>query len=169
MEGHCDRKNLDQHTRKFPFRSCLGIVSQRKENNRMRNLLGSFQHKNQATRSLGFAFRAFELYPEHKATDKPFCKIKLNIEKESVFEKTVVLSDLDIVNHVNNVKYLEWCLDYVDEKIIFNQKIKSFEMNFIKELSLKDLVVIHKNVNPTAVIFSIIKEEKTCFALQLNF
>ena len=128
-----------------------------------------FNTKIRRPEALALPFEHFELYPEHKATDKPFCKIKLNIEKESVFEKTVVLSDLDIVNHVNNVKYLEWCLDYVDEKIIFNQKIKSFEMNFIKELSLKDLVVIHKNVNPTAVIFSITKEEKTCFALQLNF
>ena len=93
-------------------------------------------------------------------------------------EKTVVLSDLDIVNHVNNVKYLEWCLDFVDEKLIFNSKIESFEMNFLKELSLKDKVVIissvrllgsgHENVNAESMIFSITKEEKTCFALQLN-
>jgi predicted methyltransferase MtxX (methanogen marker protein 4) len=66
----------------------------------------------------------------------------------------------------------------VDEKIIFNSKIKSFEMNFLKELSLKDKVVIissvrlldsgHENVNTDSMIFSITKEEKTCFALQLN-
>jgi len=66
----------------------------------------------------------------------------------------------------------------VNEKIIFNSKIKSFEMNFLKELSLKDKVVIissvrlldsgHVNVNADSMIFSITKEEKTCFALQLN-
>jgi len=66
------------------------------------------------------------------------------------------------------VKYLEWCLDFVDEDLIFNQKIESFEMNFLKELSLKDKVVIHESVNADSMIFSITKEEKTCFALQLN-
>ena len=137
-----------------------------------------FNTKTRRPEALALPFEHFELYPEQKATQKSFSKINLNNEKESEFEKTVVLSDLDIVNHVNNVKYLEWCLDFVDEKIIFNSKIKSFEMNFLKELSLKDKVVIissvrlldsgHVNVNADSMIFSITKEEKTCFALQLN-
>ena len=128
--------------------------------------------------ALALPFEHFELYPENKATEETFSKININHDTEIVFEKTVSLSDLDIVNHVNNVKYLEWCLDLVDEKIIFNQKIESFEMNFLKELSLKDKVVIissvlllgsgHENVNSDSMIFSITKEEKTCFALQLN-
>ena len=108
------------------------------------------------------------MYPEQKATEKPFSKINLNNEKESVFEKIVVLSDLDNVNHVNNVKYLEWCLDFLDVKLILNQKIESFEMNFLKELSLKDKVTINENFNTNSMIFSITKDDKTCFALQLN-
>jgi acyl-ACP thioesterase len=118
--------------------------------------------------ALALPFEHFELYPENKATQKPFSKISLNHETEMVFEKTVVLSDLDNVNHVNNVKYLEWCLDYVDVELILNQKIASFEMNFMKELSLKDKVAIHENLTSDAMIFSITKEDKTCFALQLN-
>ena len=117
---------------------------------------------------LGLPFEHFELYPGHKATQKTFSKINLNNETEMVFEKTVALSDLDIVNHVNNVKYLEWCLDFVDKKLVLNQRIKSFEMNFLKELSLKDKVVIHENLTKEAMIFSITKDDKTCFALQLN-
>ena len=137
-----------------------------------------FNTKIRRPEALALPFEHFELYPEQKATQKSFSKINLNNEKESVFEKKVVLSDLDIVNHVNNVKYLEWCLDFVDEKLIFNSKIESFEMNFLKELSLKDKVVIissvrllgsgDENVNAESMIFSITKEEKTCFALQLN-
>ena len=118
--------------------------------------------------ALALPFEHFELYPEHKATYNPFSKINLNNETEILFEKTVALSDLDIVNHVNNVKYLEWCLDFVDVKLILNQKIESFEMNFLKELSLKDKIIIHENLNSQAMIFSISKEDKTCFALQLN-
>ncbi len=118
--------------------------------------------------ALALPFEHFELYPEQKATEKPFSKINFSSETEMVFEKTVALSDLDIVNHVNNVKYLEWCLDLVDTELILNQKIESFEMNFLKELSLKDQVAIHENLTSEAMVFSITKDNTTCFALQLN-
>jgi acyl-ACP thioesterase len=127
-----------------------------------------FNTKIRRPETLALPFEHFKLYPEHKATQKILSKINLKNETEMAFEKTVALSDLDIVNHVNNVKYLEWCLDFFDEKLILNQLIESFEMNFLKELSLKDKVVIHENVNKDSIIFSITKEEKTCFALQLN-
>jgi len=127
-----------------------------------------FNTKIRRPEALALPFEHFELYPEHLATQKPFSKINLNNDKEFVFEKTVFLSDLDIVNHVNNVKYLEWCFDFVDVELILKQKIESFEMNFLKELSLKDKVVLHENLNDNPTVFSITKDDKTCFALQLN-
>ena len=119
--------------------------------------------------ALALPYDHFELYPEKRATKEGFSKIGLNHDKEIVFEKTVFLSDLDIVNHVNNVKYLEWCMDLVDENLILNQKLESFEMNFMKELSLKDTVVIHESISESDAVFSITKDEKACFALQLNW
>ncbi|MEO7978226.1 MAG: acyl-[acyl-carrier-protein] thioesterase, partial [Flavobacterium sp.] len=118
---------------------------------------------------LALPFEHFELFPEERATKEGFSKITINPEKESVFEKTVYLSDLDIVNHVNNVKYLEWSIDHVDPKRILNQEIESFEMNFMKELSLGDSVIIHESETETDTTFSITKEDKSCFALQLNW
>jgi acyl-ACP thioesterase len=128
-----------------------------------------FNTQKRRPEALALPFEHFELYPDTRATKNSFSKINLNHEKEIIFEKTVFLSDLDIVNHVNNVKYLEWCLDLVDEKLILNQKIESFEMNFLKELSLKDEVIIHESLNETETIFSITKEDKSSFALQLNW
>lgn len=128
-----------------------------------------FNTKARRPEPLALPYDHFELFPENKATIEGFSKINVNPEKESIFEKTVYLSDLDIVNHANNVKYLEWCLDHVDPTLILNQKIASFEMNFMKELSLKDNVVIHESETETNTTFSITKEDKTCFALQLNW
>ena len=128
-----------------------------------------FNTKIRRPEPLALPYQHFELYPEDKATELGFSKINLTHEKEAIFETTVFLSDLDIVNHANNVKYLEWCLDLVDEKKVLNQQIKSFEMNFLKELSLKDSVLIHECINETNSVFSITKEEKTSFALQLNW
>lgn len=127
-----------------------------------------FNTKIRRPEALALPFEHFELYPEQKATHSTFSKINLGNETKMVFEKRVALSDLDIVNHVNNVKYLEWCLDFVDVKLILNQKIESFEMNFMKELSLKDKVILHENMDNKSTIFSITKDDKTCFALQLN-
>jgi acyl-ACP thioesterase len=128
-----------------------------------------FNTQKRRPEALALPFEHFELYSDTRATNHGFSKINLNHEKEIVFEKTVFLSDLDIVNHVNNVKYLEWCLDHVDEKLILNQQIESFEMNFLKELSLKDIVIIHESLDENSTTFSITKENKNCFALQLNW
>ena len=128
-----------------------------------------FNTKRRRPEALSLPFEHFELYPEKNATVVGFSKINLNHEKEIVFEKTVFLSDLDIVNHVNNVKYLEWCMDLVDENLILEQKLESFEMNFLKELSLKDKVLIHESISERETIFSITKEDKVSFALKLNW
>ena len=42
-------------------------------------------------------------------------------------------------------------------------------MNFLKELSLKDKVIIHESISEKETVFSITKEDKTSFALQLNW
>lgn len=119
--------------------------------------------------ALALPYEHFELFPDRKATRESFSKINIQHEKEIVFEKTVRLSDLDIVNHANNVKYLEWCLDLVDETKILKKEIDSFEMNFMKELSSKDKIIIHENIAQKTSIFSITKEDKACFALELNW
>lgn len=128
-----------------------------------------FNTKARRPEGLALPYEHFELFPDKRATTDGFSKISINPDKESIFEKTVYLSDLDIVNHVNNVKYLEWCLDHVNSNKILNQEIDSFEMNFMKELSLNDNVVIHESETDTNSTFSITKEDKTCFALQLNW
>lgn len=130
-----------------------------------------FNTQSRRPEPLAIPYEHFELFPEKRATKEGFSKININHEKEAVFEKTVYLSDLDIVNHVNNVKYLEWCLDHVEPKKILKQEVKSFEMNFMKELSLKDEVIIHEGEKEDQSMntFSISKGEKTCFALELHW
>lgn len=128
-----------------------------------------FNTEKRRPEALALPYEHFDLYPELKATKQSFSKININHKKEIVFEKKVFLSDLDIVNHVNNVKYFEWCLDLVEANLILNQKIDNFEMNFMKELSLNDKVVIHENISQYSTTFSITKDEKACFALQLNW
>lgn len=106
----------------------------------------------------------FEKFPETNATEKSFSKIDLQQQFEKIGEKVVLLSDLDIVNHANSVKYLEWCLDYLDYDVIKNQMISSLEMNYLKEIALHEKVTIGRN----ETTFAISKNEKIGFGLELE-
>ncbi|NNT72939.1 acyl-[acyl-carrier-protein] thioesterase [Flavobacterium sp. IMCC34852] len=125
-----------------------------------------FNTKTRRPESLALPHEHFEKYTE-RATEKMFGKIDFQHEMQTIGKHKVKLSDLDIVNHANSVKYLEWCLDCVDVAVIQNQKIESFEMNYLKEVSLNDKVEIKQKVSEDHVIFAVEREEKTCFALQL--
>jgi medium-chain acyl-[acyl-carrier-protein] hydrolase len=128
-----------------------------------------FNTKTRRPEQLALPYSHFKLFPENKATNESFSKINVLGNTEIVLKKTVLLSDLDIVNHVNNVKYLEWCLDFVPTELILNQKVANFEMNFMKELSLGDSISIHENATQNKTIFSVAKEDKNCFAFELNW
>jgi acyl-ACP thioesterase len=114
--------------------------------------------------NLALPHEHFIKYPEHSATEKSVLRINLDVPFEKITNYKVQLSDLDIVNHANNVKYLEWCLNTMDRKFVIKQRIKGFEMNFLKELNWNDEVIISKNENT----FTITKEDKICFALEIN-
>lgn len=128
-----------------------------------------FNTKTRRPESLALAHEHFEKYPNDKATEVQFSKIDISISKEPVTEKIILLSDLDIVNHANSVKYIEWCLDYIEPEILLNQRLESFEMNYLKEVSLNEIIVIEKSTSENPGTFTVNSNDKTCFALQLNF
>ncbi|ESU20439.1 acyl-ACP thioesterase [Flavobacterium enshiense DK69] len=125
-----------------------------------------FNTQHRKAEPLALPHEHFEKYPDHKATSQSFSRINVLQDTEKITERTVVLSDLDIVNHVNNTKYLEWCLDTMNPKTILKQEIKSLEMNFLRELNLKDHVEIHADGSRN--FFTVTKDDKVCFALVLE-
>ena len=69
-------------------------------------------------------------------------KILLPEQLEVLNHRRVVYSDLDIVGHVNNVKYMEWCIDAVNRDMT-GHEIKELEINFTQEALLGDDIVIN--------------------------
>jgi acyl-ACP thioesterase len=128
-----------------------------------------FNTQTRRPENLSLPHEHFEKYPNDKATEIQFSKIDTSIDKTFVTEKAILLSDLDIVNHANSVKYLEWCLDCVEPKLLLNQEVESFEMNYLKEVSLEDTIIIEKSNLEKPMVFTVNGNNKTCFALQLNF
>ena len=114
--------------------------------------------------NLALGHKHFEKFPAQSGTSHEVQKININLDFDVLKNYKVQLSDIDIVNHANSVKYLEWCLNALDSKYILRQKIKGFEMNFLRELSLNDEVTIAQK--DQTIIIS--KADKVCFALELN-
>ena len=119
--------------------------------------------------ALALPHEHFEKFPNDRATSKPFAKIEIGEERLTVVQRKVQLSDLDIVNHANNVKYLEWCLDDMDTTLLMSGRLTAFEMNFLKEVSLHDAISIEKSNSSNIQVYSVAKDNQICFALQLNF
>ncbi|MCO6162834.1 acyl-[acyl-carrier-protein] thioesterase [Flavobacterium sp. NRK F7] len=110
-------------------------------------------------------FQKFEIDASLASTKK----IDISTNVTTLANRKVVLSDLDVVNHVNNVKYMEWCLDFEDPTRLLNQEIATLDINFIKELNWDDVAVIQKEINTNTSIYSISKENKNAYALEINW
>lgn len=117
--------------------------------------------------NLAVPYQHFDFLPID-ATSTGTYKISIPNNVHKIADKTVKLSDLDIVNHANNVKYLEWCLDEVAPEIVLDQQIKSFGINFLQEVNLQDQIEIHNLQNDNGIVFTITKNAKTCYALALQ-
>jgi hypothetical protein len=114
--------------------------------------------------ALALPHEHFKKYPNNNATEKSFSKLGILPDFEIQFKRIVQLSDLDVINHANSVKYIEWCLDSLDSNLLLNQNLKAFEMNYMKEVSLTETLEINQHNN----IFTITKEGKTCFIMELE-
>ena len=78
-----------------------------------------------------------------------FTAKKISLPKDMVSTKTfeVRISDLDMNNHVNNIKYTQWILDSIPFKYHKSLGVKTFEINFAIETFLEDNIEIFSTIN----------------------
>ena len=69
-------------------------------------------------------------------------KIQLPDKMEMITRRAVRFSDLDIVGHVNNVKYMEWCIDAAMLQNDLQGEVRQLEINFMHEALQGDEVII---------------------------
>src|SRR5690606_899129 len=96
-----------------------------------------------------------EKFPKKKPTSKNFDRIDLTQNGTFIKEYQVLYSDLDAVNHVNNVKYVEWCLDCLPIEMLQENSIKSIDINYLKELTYRQKANIFYCKNEKEVYFYI--------------
>jgi acyl-ACP thioesterase len=124
-----------------------------------------FNTSSRRPEALALAHEHFEKFGDVFSTIERTSKIDLAQLSQKRAVHAVLLSDLDIVNHANNVKYLEWCLDYFEAETLLKNRVKSLDMNFMKELVLGDEVDIFCDADCRT--FGILKDARSCFGLKI--
>jgi len=79
------------------------------------------------------------------ALDEFPAKIRADSSLKDVLHKTIRISELDINNHVNNARYVEWVMDALDYQLYKQRWIKELEINFVSESKFNDNVVIRRS------------------------
>jgi len=117
---------------------------------------------------LAIAYDDLEQFPERKATKIPAGRIDLTKPAQKIDTKTIFFSDLDIVGHVNNVKYMEWCLDTLPKEWLEENKLQNIDLNYIKEVHYQDEVAICKYQENDYIYFYVKRNNIICFAMRIE-
>ncbi len=77
-----------------------------------------------------------------------FTANKIKLPDDLSISNTLIVrySDLDVINHVNNVKYSQWILDSMPPEFHKESTINEFEINFLNETFLEDKIECYNNV-----------------------
>jgi len=88
-------------------------------------------------------------------------KSKLTTDKESelIREYKVRLQDIDVNNHVNNTRYIDWALDYYKPEFLKKHKLLSAELQFQMEAVYDDEILLETVLSSETKHDHIIKRE----------
>lgn len=111
---------------------------------------------------------------EH-AIEEPADKIIIPTDLEATLAAThkVVWSDIDTMAHANNVKYVAWALDAIDESILREKPLKEIIVNYDAEVLLGEEVTLYlikqETVEGLICYIQGKVEDKVKFSVKMHF
>ena len=87
-------------------------------------------------------------------------KLQINEELFPKEDIPIHYSDIDINQHVNNVKYIKWIIDSCPLELLTHKEIEQLEINFLHETKLEDELKIFQS-NPTDQSEIVLKNNNT--------
>ena len=81
----------------------------------------------------------------------------------------VVVSDIDMNQHVNSMKYLQWTIDTLSLEEIINGTINRIDINYLREALYDQNIQIHSEITENCHKFELRNEEGVaCCRIQLS-
>jgi acyl-ACP thioesterase len=96
------------------------------------------------------------LFPDQSALKEKPVKIPALTDPQQETLFPVRYSDLDLYDHVNNARYMQWVVDSYPEDLLRRFEIGVFEINFLSETKLSDEILLRTQqieTSQTAPIF----------------
>ena len=87
----------------------------------------------------------------------PTC-LRTNIRK-NLSARQVQFSEVDFYGHVNNTRYLDWCLDAIPAEWHRDYRVRSMVINFLSEVRYGENIRVEYLVNDGSINFQGIREE----------
>ncbi|MCI1785134.1 MAG: thioesterase [Bacteroidales bacterium] len=95
------------------------------------------------------------------------------IDPEFVGRHKISYSDIDIIGHTNNARYVVWAMDAIDYRVSSRKRIKDLKINFNKETVHGESVDIYKTVRQTddGLVYSVegIMDGKSAFCVEITY
>lgn len=115
-------------------------------------------------------------YPEmitERALEPSFDRLKPFGEPEIVYKKMVGCSDIDVNEHLNNCRYIDFIMDCFSMEGLKKYFPKHIQINYISESLPGDTIVLYRDVDPSNPMKIYIegideKDGKTIFKSLLN-
>ncbi|NOU58965.1 acyl-[acyl-carrier-protein] thioesterase [Marinifilum caeruleilacunae] len=82
-----------------------------------------------------------------KVFPSPLQKLVTKVNSQSSLEVNVHFSDIDINQHVNNVKYIKWIIDSCPIEKLQSNCIDEFMINFLHEAKYNEQLSVFNNCN----------------------
>jgi medium-chain acyl-[acyl-carrier-protein] hydrolase len=79
-----------------------------------------------------------------RALEDPLRKLVPFRDTRPAYERNVLLSDLDVNDHVNNARYLEWLFDCYDDEYVKSHTLGYIQVNYVGETMLGDTVSLSR-------------------------
>jgi len=79
-----------------------------------------------------------------RALEDPLRKLLPVRDIRPAYERNVLLSDLDVNDHVNNARYLEWIFDCYDDSYVMSHSPAFVQVNYVGETTLGDTVALSR-------------------------
>ena len=65
--------------------------------------------------------------------------------KNFIYEKKANYSDIDVNRHVNNVRFIEYALDSLEENFFQEKNITKIQVNFLSEMKFGEMIQINNS------------------------
>jgi acyl-ACP thioesterase len=103
---------------------------------------------------------SIRMFPDKHAVDNPLKKLRSVEDSHFTYERTAEFQDIDVNQHVNNVKYIEWFLSSFPYQHRKTNNVKNFEINFLAEMTYdKSADIVSEQISDNLYLSGIIEKE----------